>query len=338
MKKICREIMQWAIAMSVSMLVVSCLCFFYYRQTGWLERSGNATSAIWEPNTMIVNMVEGAGIVAVDENGYTNPPGAVLAEEIVLCMGASYTQAKEVMLSDRYTTILNDMLSEDGTLKVYNLSRDAMFFAEMVRGVEAAVQEFPQTKVLVLETGNLDIAVEQLEKAVVQREYKEEQRGKELIDTLSTKERIKFFIKDYFPILGVLKYQLSLLNEGDAKTGNDVTIDEDAYRIALSTVFDGLNTIFDGQIIILYHPMVSLEDNGDMVIDDSKVLSIFEDCCEEYGISFVDVGDDFQEDYEKNAHVPYGFFNTTMGTGHINKWGHKVIAEALYEEIAGGAQ
>lgn len=338
MKKLLKEIVQWGLAVGISMFMVSCLCFFYYRQTGWIERSGNATSAIWEPGTVLVNMIEGAGIVTVDENGYTNPPGMVLSDELVLCMGASYVQAKEVMASERYTTLLNDMLSKDGTLKVYNLSRDAMYFVEMVQGVEAAVKEFPQTRVLVLDTGNLDFSVEQLENALNQRTYNEAQTGNNIMSSISRMSKIKNFVKGNFPILGVIKHQLSLISENETLNSEEELVDDAEYAVALGNVFVKLKDIFEGQIIVLYHPMVALEESGDMTIMYSEKMEIFEQCCEEYGIDFVNTGDDFQQDYRKNAHVPYGFYNTTMGSGHINKWGHRVIAQALYEEITGGVQ
>ena len=335
MKKLIKEVMQWGIAFGIAAMVVSLLCFPYYRQTGWIERTGNATSAIWEPNTVLVNMVEGAGIVRVDENGYLNPMGAVLSEELVLCMGASYTQAKEVMPSESYVGILNEMLAQDEKLRVYNVSRDALFFPEMVQGVSAALSEFPQTKVLVLETGNLDFSVEKLQNALEQRPYVEKERGTILIENISARGKVKNAIKDYVPLLGVMKRQFSLMR-GEGVTEEEGEIAEDEYGDSLRNVFSLMQEEFSGQIIILYHPMVTLNENGTMSIDDSVMVDVFAKCCEEYGISFVDVGDDFLEDYENHYHVPYGYSNTTMGTGHINKWGHQVIARALYDAIEEG--
>ena len=39
------------------------------------------------------------------------------------------------------------------------------------------------------------------------------------------------------------------------------------------------------------------------------------------------------EEYENEAVLPYGFTNTSIGSGHLNKNGHAMIAESLYEII-----
>ena len=41
----------------------------------------------------------------------------------------------------------------------------------------------------------------------------------------------------------------------------------------------------------------------------------------------------FVEYYEHNKEVPYGFSNTKPGNGHLNKLGHRLIAEALIPYI-----
>jgi len=182
-----------------------------------------------------------------------------------------------------------------------------------------------------------------LENALKQREYNEAQTGPNIMAGISTVSKVKNFVKDYFPVLGVIKHQMSLLDKGEVNATEDNVVadtgkDTADYQKALEAVFAKLKHVFAGQIIVLYHPMVTLETNGEMTVEYSENLEAFVRCCDAYGIAFVNVGEDFLEDYENSYHVPYGFSNTTMGEGHINRWGHEVIARALYEEITGGKQ
>ena len=43
--------------------------------------------------------------------------------------------------------------------------------------------------------------------------------------------------------------------------------------------------------------------------------------------------DDFEKMFYEENHVPHGFSTGQIGVGHINKYGHAVIAESLYRDI-----
>ena len=331
------QILQWVCAVVLAMGIVSVLGFFYYRPIGWLERDKNATSAIWEPSTVLVNCIEGIGITRIDSHGYANPWGKELDQELVLCIGASYVQSKEVMENQKYTALLNEKLSSGDKLKVYNLSRDAYMYPEIVAGFSAAVEEFPQTKIAVIDVSSTDYSLEELEGALVQREYSKDQVGDKLYANLSAMEKIKIKIKDYLPITSILKHQLSQIQKG---TKEDVInkeqvqeISKAEYMAAVDATMKQMKKNFAGKIIILYHPIVLLNEDGTISLKEQKYQELFAEACEQNGIVFVDMGEDFLQAYEEDYILPYGFHNTTMGEGHINKYGHEMIADKLYETI-----
>ncbi|MBQ4530072.1 MAG: hypothetical protein IJA36_05620 [Lachnospiraceae bacterium] len=331
------QLMQWIGALLLAMAIVSVVGFFYYRPVGWLERDKNATSAVWEPNTVVVNFLEGGGITRVDSHGYTNPWGKELDDELVLCIGASYVQSKEVMENKKYTSLLNEMLTSEDKLKVYNLSRDAYLYPEIVAGFSAAIQEFPQTKVAVIDISNTDYSLEELKKALIQREYSPEQTGDKLYAELPAIEKIKIKVKDYFPITSILKHQMSQMQgEGVDVTGatkRTQEVSEAQYGEALDATMKQMREAFSGEIIILYHPSVLLNEDGSMSLNQPKYRDVFEEMCQQNGIVFADMGDDFLQAYEERKEVPYGFQNVTIGEGHLNKYGHKMIAKRLYDLI-----
>ena len=66
-----------------------------------------------------------------------------------------------------------------------------------------------------------------------------------------------------------------------------------------------------------------------------KLKEAFERLCAENGVVFLDLT-------EKNIAaaldglLPFGFANTTPGTGHINRLGLRIFAEGVYEQLAKG--
>ena len=336
-KKFLVQIMQWMCALLLGMVLVSALGFFYYRPVGWLERDKNATSAVWEPNTVLINFLEGFGITRIDSRGYTNPWGKELDDELILCIGASYVQSKEVMESKKYTSLLNKMLSSDDKLKVYNLSRDAYFYPEIVAGFSAAIQEFPQTTVAVIDISNTDYTLAELEKALNQRVYSKEQTGDRLYEKLSAVEKIKIKIKDYLPITSILKYQFSQIQGKDENETESLQeaeeVSEAQYGEALNVTMKQMREGFSGKIIIVYHPYVFLNEDGSMSLKQHKYRTVFEKVCQQNEIVFIDMGEDFLQAYAERQEVPYGFNNTMMGEGHLNQNRHKLIADRVYNEI-----
>ena len=45
------------------------------------------------------------------------------------------------------------------------------------------------------------------------------------------------------------------------------------------------------------------------------------------------MSDDFIEEYMESSRLPHGFMNTSVGTGHLNRTGHKLIANHLFEVL-----
>ena len=66
---------------------------------------------------------------------------------------------------------------------------------------------------------------------------------------------------------------------------------------------------------------------------NTEYLGVFKECAEENGIKVIDAHPRFREEYEKSYRLPHGYANTTPGNGHLNKMGHMLVADELYEKI-----
>lgn len=343
------KLFQWLAAIVISCVIVNAFSFLYYRLTGWIDREGGATLSIWDPYTYIINAIEGYGVYKVDSRGYVNED-KTLGDEYVLCVGASFTQGKEVTSGKRYTDILNDMLSDgDECLAVYNVSQDGYFFPDIISGFKAIVSEFPSSDTIIIETCSTSFSSEQLDNALIQRQYNPYENGDCIIDTLSTKQRIKIKVKEALPLLSIMKKQSQTRGMNNSSV-NDVAnnavnnavsnvekkeFNYDSYSAALDDCLKLIRSEYDGKLIIMYHNNQRIGSDGNMIPDDSQTKDIFSDLCERNGITFVDTTQAFLKAYQEDYSVGYGFNNTSIGIGHLNEAGHRIIADELYRVLKG---
>ena len=115
-------------------------------------------------------------------------------------------------------------------------------------------------------------------------------------------------------------------------TSPETTIGNEENYCALFAKLSDTVSDKGARLIIVYHPSLILNDDGTASANVDKELSeFFAACCEQNGIMFLDMSNRFLESYENEAKLPHGFANTSIGTGHLNKNGHAMIAESLYE-------
>lgn len=343
-RKVFSQLIQWGSAAVVALLICNMLAFVYERPVGWIELQQGATHSIWRPGALLIHGIEGRGVYTVDSNGYINE-NKKLGNKYTIVIGASHTQGKEITKGERYSDLLNEALtSETDELAVYNLSSDAYFFPDIIQGFSASVQAFPNAERVIIETGSIQYEADVIEKAMDQRIFDENQMGAGVFSSSSAKEKIKFWIKETFPLISRYKGQLETYQSQKmnvAKENKEVKknikeagekFDIISYKQSMNKALRLIRNEFDGEIIILYHPNVTLGEDG-MSVTTSIVDDIFTELCKDNNIVLINVADQFLEEYESNYLVPYGFNNTSMGVGHLNKEGHRMIAQAVMKHI-----
>ncbi len=83
-------------------------------------------------------------------------------------------------------------------------------------------------------------------------------------------------------------------------------------------------------MLIVYHPTISFDNDKNVYTSYNKQdYEIFKTICEKENIDFINMEDRFVEEYKNNNVLPYGFSNTKIGTGHLNKYGHLMMAEEI---------
>lgn len=328
-KKITKGLLQWVSAVVIGFLVVNLLCFGYERPVGWFETPEGASPAIWNPDSVLIHGTEGYGIIRTDKNGYINSEGE-LGESYVLCMGSSHTQGKEVPFGKNYASLINQHFSEkEGELAVYNISIDANFLPSLIKHFPAAVKAYPASSVITIEISDIDFSPEELEAALNQVTYNDAENASTVIGNMDLVSRIKTMIKEYFPLISLVKSKLETSSE---KNSDSASVGEYDVKRASSALEKGIKLIrsqYDGEIIFIYHRQMNTVKDGKIVLEDEKLWDTLEKSCKENNIRLVDMRPVFLDYYENENVLSYGFSNTKPGNGHLNVTGHRLIAETL---------
>lgn len=339
MKQLGWQIIQWLVAIALALVSLNILLMFYHRPAGWIERTESATNAIWRPGSTLLMGTEGRGRYKVDKDGYLNA-NLPKQEGYCLVLGASYTQGKEVEFGKRYTDLLNSMLADsEFELAVYNCSQDAKFLPGIINDFYAVTKEFPDAETIVIETGNTEFSSRELKAACIQHDFDENQIGSVIYRNMPTVQKAKLLFKEGLPLYTILKSQIAAIRVKDRSVqvnDNIVNIIDYETEQILNDALSLIRSQFGGKLIIMYHPNVLLTENGNLEIINQDTTAMFEKACSANDIIFVDVSDAFLLAYEENYAVPYGFSNTTIGTGHLNEDGHRIIAEELYKVLKEG--
>lgn len=75
--------------------------------------------------------------------------------------------------------------------------------------------------------------------------------------------------------------------------------------------------------------------NTDATIEfkSGNSLTAFKKYTKNFNINFIDMTSSFEDMYYTEHHVAHGFVTGELESGHLNKYGHSAIANALYNEI-----
>lgn len=354
-----KRILSWITAALAAVICVNFLCMFYIRETGGAERTGGAIYAISQPGKISVNCEEGYGFNRNDENGFTNTTANLAEDGYVLVLGNSMTRGTNVMPDERYVQQLNKLLADDlggdalNTAYAYSISRGGALFAELASGYDAALAEFPDAKAVVIqlafENRDLGISPEYLEQIYNQRDFDYTQTAEFIFGNEDAISKTKHLVKNTVPIIPFA--QNRRLNQsgksfarafginwkalyGD-KT-NSITDVENSQEMtkqeALTQALTYLNSKNDIPLILVDMPEIDSFDENSIsfnLYDED----IWYEACDEAGVTFIGMTEEFEKLYIQEKKLPYGYSNSEMGTGHLNKDGCQIVAEAIYQQL-----
>jgi hypothetical protein len=271
-------------------------------------------------------MTEGFGYGEMNNEGFNNIQDYFFQPIEILLMGSSQMEGTNVPQNATTTALLNKLF---GAKYVYNIGISGHDFSHIVNNLKTAVQFYKPNEYVIIEIGSLQFNVQALEESI----------NGTLERIPSYDNKIMFFLQK-IPYLRLLysQYKNFVGKGGDEDfQQSGIAFDIGKLSVALDAVMKKLYMIEKEhgiKIIIFYHPHFTLNNNGS--ISENTVYEYqktFENACNNNDILFVNMADVFIEEYNNNHILPHGFSNTAVGSGHLNRNGHKIIAHELFRQI-----
>ena len=329
MKKFFVWIGKAAVAGAAALLLLCLWCSFYYNVPIHYTNETGATEYKWESNKFFRKGTEGFAFGRTNNDGFNNLLDYTPGEQIdILLMGSSHMEGMNVQPEENTAAVLNRLFA--GEKYTYNIGTSGHTLIYCLSNLEAALDTYAPGSYVVIESRTVSFETEELEKLVEGTVPPIPSRTGGLVELLQRAPYLRLIYT---------KYMKDTAQESGVATENPVAPQNDGARMqallycALDAAAESCRT-HGVQPIIVYDPTVYAESDGSgSTHTDPQALASFRAGCEQAGILFVDLTDSYLALYREGHKFPYGFTNTTPGMGHMNRWGHRLFAQAVYQTI-----
>lgn len=315
-------------AVVLATIILSALMLSYKYCDNSVLNYGNGTDYKWVPEAWMSTMEEGFSSLHMDANGFNNShPLSVDSNVDVLVMGSSNMEAVQVKAEENAAYLLANQLNAN----VYNIGISGHYIYTCVKNLNDAVKEYNPKSYVIIETNTVALQ-EPYMKQVLDNDYPNIERNT---------SRAYYLLNRYIPMAKQLIIHLEEWMKSDYLEDESDNQDTDFSSIQYAELINDFMCYSahsmegtEAKLIILYQPITQIDESGNMVDTTNKdALLAFSNACELNGIIFVDMTEPFEKLYNEQHQLAHGFVNTAVGTGHLNEYGHKVIADTLAEII-----
>ena len=292
-------------------------------------------TAKYEPSVFYSQGFEGFGWGRTNNDGYINTFDFHDGDLIkILVMGSSHMEAAQVGINYSAASVLNSLYGGS----VYNTGISGHNLLVCARNIHAFVRKYKPKEYIVVEAADLKFPDEEFSSAIKNIDIQERT---DLIWKIHNILNKSFLAKNSFlrlmhrqinHYIDTMRAKKSNAKASAAQAAGKLNNPELLSRLLIS-MRDATN--YSGaKLIIAYHPSASIQQDGSMTLnEDEAVTAQFKEICEANKIYFVNTGERFLKEYNENFTLPYGFWNTSTGKGHMNIHGHRMFAEEIFKLI-----
>lgn len=340
MKKFLLQILKCFFAGILALTILSIICFFYSNSPIGIADETNSSIHKSYPNSYSFYMKEGFAVKKTDANGYYNESAAQAENPEILIMGSSHIEALQIPTEKTIGSILNQKY------KTYCLGVSGQYIDACVSRLPTAIATYHPSKYVILETTGDPLSIEDLNKSII--EYGMPNTDSPIYSRLSPQLR-EFYrlFRTYIPCAMELYKGLDLWATAETRTAEtstenqnnqEISFEDESYKELLDTFIEKAAEAVKpsgAKLIIISRKGGNLEKDGSYTIPESSQTYVKElkEICEKHDVILLDVSSDFKNLYEQEHIIAYGFSNTSVGFGHLNKYGHRTIANAVLRYI-----
>lgn len=334
-----KNLIRLCLSFCVAVFVLNCFCYIYSYSGVHITNETGATDYKWMPNQWKATMTEGFAWFHMDASGFNNASEkARLGQDNtdILIMGSSHMEGVSMDDSENAGYLLNEMLPD---MMTYNIGISGHTILHCVNNMSDAVKQYTPSDYVILEISDIYPDEDEMLQVI----------NKDYAKIPSYDSGILYVLQARVPAVKVLYKSIqdwrgSLAAPVVNQVGQDKNTCEDqgesfsiSYHDTLSKFLHiAADAVSDSgaKLIIFYHQGAGIDENGQIInVTNQEALDLFQSTCEEQDIIFADMADPFNKLYEEEHILAHGFVNSCVGAGHLNKHGHRVIAETLSEII-----
>ena len=333
MKKTVKFLYKFIIAGIISIVLLSFLSLIYYNPPMATPQADLITNFKYKENTRWSFMLEGFGYGKTDNLGYNNAYFEDCSRPDIVFIGSSHLEALQVPQDANCVYLLNEKFDKDAlsynNFKCLNLGVSAHALEVSLSNYEYVTEKFKDAKYIVIETSNVEFSSTMLDEIA---------EGK-----FHAPEGKKGFIHETAQKIPYIRLLFKKINEAKASKStvvNNVAVETINFNDngAVEVYVDKMNTILSKiatlsaekniKPVILLHQRFWEDADRNIVTENKEAyITAFKKCCENHGIKVIDVTQPMIDAYITNSSFSYGFLNSAPGEGHLNKTGHKIIAD-----------
>ena len=334
-----KNILQWvakaAIAGGLAIILLSGFCLVYNYDGIHISSESGATDYIWESRQLKSTMKEGFSWIRMDKNGYNNMFDYSEKPDLLL-MGSSHMEAAQIAQNENVGYLLNKKIPN---YRTYNIGISGHTIYRCMDNLGNALQEYKPTRYVVVVVDSIDLSIDQMQDVIKKKATPIPSYDSGFIYYMQKIPAIKVIYKQLIDWIS-LEGSTDNNNVNSKKSNDNVMSESNKKEIYNSTLKEFLGNAvttcdkFGVTLILVYQPPQKLKSTGAVVYEHSEEkLKIFENECEEQGIIFGDMTERFTAMYLEDNVLAHGFCNSSVGEGHLNKYGHAGISDVIVEII-----
>lgn len=313
------------LAMAIAFIVLNLICMLYCNFAIHNPSETGSTDYVWEKNKFYSRGTEGFAYGVTDSNGFNNLKTFEKGDIDVLVMGSSHMEAFNVSQHKNTVTLLNNKFRDANIdMNAYNIGISGHVLVRCLNNAEKAIDEFMPKKYLVIETSSVAPDITLMEDVLAGTLKPIQSHNSGIVGKL---QKFPFLRRTYNQLENLMKNSDGKEPETDA-----IQAGEECY-ILLDKLLEKVVSKCDKKgikLVILYQNALNINKSGEVLSqDNTNDIENFKSICEKHNATFVDMYEDFKQNYIQTANLPHGFSNSRIGRGHLNETGHSIIADRL---------
>ena len=338
MKKFAAYLFKCIIAGVISLVLLSFFSLVYYNPPIATEQPDSVTNYRFVPNKNWSFMLEGVGFGKTDNLGYNNAYYNECLDPDIVFIGSSHLEALQVPQDSNCVYILNKMFDEDkeedNNFKCINLGVSGHSFEVLACNFKYVADKFPDAKYILIETSNVEFSPEVLDDVIAGKFHTPIEKQGFIAEAAKKVPFIRLMHKKFNESAPAKVTTVAPATDSRSqKAEPDMNIYIEKMNIILGSISE-ISTEKGVKPIVLLHESFWEDKDRNIVTNmNNTYKDAFMKCCADNGIKVIDVSPDFISAYKENFELSYGFSNSAPGEGHLNKTGHRIMAETIYRKI-----